>query len=675
MSTKLVTQKQKLHLARQLLESISEVSNSAYYVFTSNHVPRNSLSIPDIEESMYETQFEPYRNMQFGKRISSNDAIFVIRNIPYEANVIYTMYDEQDDNLLDSDYYVIVNASSYYHIFKVLDNNRGGYSTIEPNFVHISGSNTAVYQTSDGYRWKYMYSVSSTEKDKFSTDDWFPLIANTTVKEEAVGGAIDIIKIDGSGLGYHNYLSGTFSSNELKVGGNPKLYKISNNSINQTNGFYTGCLLYLSTGTGSGQYETVTNYYTNANGNFIEIEQEFEIVPTNGTTWQINPRVNIKGVGKSVVNAVARALVNAYSGNSIYRIEMLNRGSGYEYAIANVVANSVLNITVPAILRPIRSPYGGHGFDAASELGCHSLMFSVKFSNSELGTIPTNNIFQQIGVMKDPIFSDIDFVISSSNGSFLTNEPIYVINPIRIETNATVNTTSSFVTLAGADFQNQFKADDFIYLNSSNGTSHMLTKVRNVINSSTINVISNVFFSCTETIVYHANVTSNAVFSSQSNATLIRVSNGQGIFQSNNKLMGYLSGGKAVVNSVFRSGVNKDFNTFVQMHKMVGTLTSGSFTENEYIYQGNSLIDANATSILHSFELSGGILTIYTTNQLGKFKTGTIIGSQSLATATINNIYNPEINEGSGEIIFLENISPVERQDDQTETIQVTFNF
>lgn len=675
MATKKLTERYKLHLARQMIESISELSNTAYYVFASDHIPREVSEIPVIDDDLDSTLFSPYSNMQFGKRVGANDSVLVVRNIPYVSNTVYAMYDDTDEDLIDKDFYVVVNASSYYHVFKCLDNNFEVPSTVEPNFAHITGSNTEVYQTSDGYRWKYICTASANENLKFGTDAFFPYIANSTVSSSAVAGAIDVIKVDGTGGGYHNYLEGSFSAAGIRVSGDPLLYRLSNSTIQQTNGFYTGCILYLSTGTGAGQYATITDYFTNGNGSFAYISSEFATTPVNGTTWQVNPAVIIKGNGRNIVNAVARALVNASASNSIYRVEMLNRGSGYDYATANVIANSVVDVLLPAELRVIRSPYGGHGYDGAVDLNANAVMFSVKFSNSETNTITTSNKFQQIGVLKDPVFSEVDFVISSSNGTFLPSEKIYKIDPIRIATNGTVTTTSSEVTVAAADFTNQLAAGDFVYLKSSNGTSHMITTVHDVVNSSVINISSNCFFACTETLVYLGNVSSNAVFSSQPNSTVISVTSVSGVFTTSDIIVGNSSGGHAVISSVKRNGVTKDFNTFVQMNKLVGTLSSGSFVENEIIYQGSSLASANVTAVVHSSNVDGGVLTIYTTNQTGPFAVGEVIGANSLSVASISTVYKPEIIEGSGEIIFLENISPVQRQGNQSEIVQINFSF
>lgn len=674
MATNAVTQKAKLHIARQMIESVSEVANTAYYVFAADHIPRTTSAVPDLTFDHHTLQVDPYRGMQFGKRVAANDVSLVIRYVPYESNVVYTMYDDEDEDLADSDYFVVVNASSFFHVFKCLDNNRGANSTVEPNFAHIQGSNTFLYQTSDGYRWKYMYTVSASVKDKFNTEDWFPFVANADVSGNAVAGSIDIIKVDGTGGGYDNYLSGTFQSTQIRVGGIPTIYEISNSSIHQNNGYYTGCLLYLSTGTGAGDYARVTNFYSNSTGNYVVIDEAFTTTPTNGTTWQLNPEVRVTGFGQTV-NVVARALVNASASNSIYRVEVLERGQGYRYATANVIANSVVDVPLPAEVRPIISPYGGHGFDAASELGCSGIMFSTKFNNTESNTITSTNFFQQVGILKDPKFANVQVNISSSNGSFITNETVYKLNAIRVGTNATINTTSTTLTLASADFENQFAANDYIYLKASNGTSHMLTRVVDVTNSSTITLAANGYWACTETMVYVANVTSNAIFVSQPNTSLINFANVMGVFQSNDTFIGYSSGGFGIVNNVSRGGVTKTFDTFNQMTKLVGTSSSGTFSNNEYVYQGSSFTTANATARLHTANIVGGVLTLYVTEQTGTFTTGTVIGANTLAVASITTVYEPDIIPESGEIIYLENISPVTRQNNQTETVRINFTF
>jgi hypothetical protein len=55
------------------------------------------------------------------------------------------MYDDQDQYLNLKNFYSIVKASSFYHIYKCLDNNGNTASTITPDISHIVGSNTDLY--------------------------------------------------------------------------------------------------------------------------------------------------------------------------------------------------------------------------------------------------------------------------------------------------------------------------------------------------------------------------------------------------------------------------------------------------------------------------------------------------------------------------------------------------
>jgi hypothetical protein len=64
-------------------------------------------------------------------------------------------------------------------------------------------------QTSDGYKWKYMYTIPGGLKQKFFTKDWMPVVDDLSVKASAVDGRIDIVQIANTGTGYNNGLACT----------------------------------------------------------------------------------------------------------------------------------------------------------------------------------------------------------------------------------------------------------------------------------------------------------------------------------------------------------------------------------------------------------------------------------------------------------------------------------
>jgi len=671
--TKLVTRRNRLNAIEQIVESISEPANTVYYVFVGDHTEHANSELQPVYDNT-NTWISSYRNMIFGKRLEETDLKVMVRNVPYQSNTIYDKYDDSDTMLYTKDYYVVVNAVSNYHIFKCMDNNNDAQSTIEPNFAHISGTNTFIYQTNDGYRWKYMYTVDSANVVKFETDDWFPVIANTDVSGNAVAGAIDIILVEGEGKGYDNYSFGTFNVGDIKVNGDETLYGLSNSVASSVNGFYTGCSLYLSAGTGSGQYVTITDYYSNSDGKYMATNTGFSTVPDGTTEYQIYPSVEIIGDEVQTVNAVARALVNSLASNSVYRTEMLNRGAGYEYISTSVVANSVVGVLSNSIIRGVYGPYGGHGYDAAEELGAQRLSFTLTFANTESNTITVNNYFQQIGIIRDPLFANVQVDMATVNGSFIADEWVCKIDPVRFQMNCTTVSSSANLDCTDGLFDTQVATGDWLYIRSGDGLSHQLVTVDSVVDNTQIVLTDAANFSCTENWVYQANINGNS-YVMTSNSSTVWLTNVSGQFVPGDFIIGKSSGAFANIDQIFRNGDSKLYDTFQNMYKYEGTLTGGSFDENEVVYQ-YSLDTANA--LLHSAVSNGGTLTVYTTNQVGQFVTdgaGSVIGSNSGATSTFDSGYSPELVFNSGDILFLQHIEQITRSANTNETFQIIFEF
>ena len=94
-------------------------------------------------------------------------------------------------NLFDATFYVLNSANNVY---KVLDNNGNAQSTVEP-----TGTSTSILTTGDGYKWKFMYSLSASQQVNFLSTDFMAVATDSTVSSAAVDGAINIIKIKTAG--------------------------------------------------------------------------------------------------------------------------------------------------------------------------------------------------------------------------------------------------------------------------------------------------------------------------------------------------------------------------------------------------------------------------------------------------------------------------------------------
>lgn len=641
---------------------------NACYLFVGDHTNHPNTTIGFVNNDVTDSNINPYLQMIMGKRLTVSNFVPAILNYPYIANTVFAMYDDQDLNLSNEIYYTIVNQGGTSYIYKCLDNNQGNTSTVQPDFSQITGSNTILYQTADGYRWKYMYTVDTTTASNTATATYFPLLPNTTVMGSATAGAIDVCKVILGGSLYNNWTFGTFKTTDLTIGGDPTLFNLSNNQISTTNGYYNDCVLYLTSGPAIGQFAVVNNYFTNSVGNFIRLVNSFPITPTNGTTFQIYPQYRIQGKGTEIQQPIARALVNSTSSNSIYRIEVLQRGIGFSNIISSFVsANSIVGVSVNAIVRPILPPPGGHGFNQGVELGANNLIIWGNLNDTESNTILAINQYQQIGLLYNPTFSNAHLTLSFASFPFNPNELVYLINPLQVQASANVASGNNYLQATTGAFQNQFVANQQLLLVGANSNFSQLVVVNNVVNATYLNLTSNVNFSCTNVVVYNPNIYGNCYVGTINSLTDLYVVNCSPTIATGAQLVGSISGAYAIISTVARNDVSKSTNTFIQLNKYSITTISGSFIPNEVVVQ------SNVTALYHSSNAT----TLYLSNLNGVIGlSGTnLIGQTSGAIAQVTKVYPQELLFSTGEILYVENISAITRQPNQTEAFRLVMNF
>jgi hypothetical protein len=160
------------------------------------------------------------------------------------------------------------------------------------------------------------------------------------------------------------------------------------------------------------------------------------VILTNRGNGYSNTNTTIQVTG-SGTGANVTANVNA-AGN-VQSITLNARGSGYLRQNTQVrVVGSGANSTIRMVL----SPYGGHGFNPARELGANTVMISVKVGDvdsSEGGTITANNDFRQIGLLMRPHKYGEDVAVTAASANIavrmvtqivLTSGPSYLKDEI-----------------------------------------------------------------------------------------------------------------------------------------------------------------------------------------------------------------------------------------------------
>ncbi len=241
----IVTNKFRLNNAEQFYESFSEASTS-FYLFVGRPQPWTATtpygggtdSAPPTPLDNVDDEYMYFRDMQAAKRIASADIQYAIPRHNWTSGTIYDYYRgdygaqwsstasdivktvNNGTNLWASTtlFYVL---SSTNNVYKCMSNNGGVASTVEP-----SGTSNAEYSTGDGYVWKYMYSLTTTQITDFLTADFMPVATNATVAAAAalINGAVTQYKVMRGGSGYTN---GTYNNQTLRGDGSAATFNLT----------------------------------------------------------------------------------------------------------------------------------------------------------------------------------------------------------------------------------------------------------------------------------------------------------------------------------------------------------------------------------------------------------------------------------------------------------------
>ena len=249
----IITNKFRLNNAEQFHESFSEPTNNIYYLGIGRPQAWGTLtradgrtdyegtdSNPTTPGDTVVNEFYTFDELTAAKRITGSDISFVIPRRNWTSGTVYDIYRHDygeyttgststritstsgATTLLDSTFYVL---SSDRNVYKCLNNNNGATVSDEP-----TGVSTTPITTTDGYIWKYMYTLSAAQQSNFLSTDFMAIATNANagtdhlnVISNAVDGAIDIIKIKSAGSGGTN---GTFSNISIRGDGTGGLCEV-----------------------------------------------------------------------------------------------------------------------------------------------------------------------------------------------------------------------------------------------------------------------------------------------------------------------------------------------------------------------------------------------------------------------------------------------------------------
>lgn len=585
----LITNYLRRQSAQQFIDRI-DAGSDVYYVFVGRpNAFTDDETPPQPYQTVEQVNINSYSEMIAGKKVTSSDVKLMVPRYDWTANTVYDVYSHTDQDLYNKQFFVVVNEGINHAVFKCIGNNNGNPSTIPPDLYATSPQDT-VYETADGYQWKFLFNIPDTTFKRFATAGFIPVVPNANVTANAVSGSIDYVDVTYQGSNYNSFGAGVIQISA--VNGNARVFQVEATKSANTD-FFKNCAFKITSGTGAGQQRTISEYIVSGSLRNVVVDTPFDILPDVFSTYEISPAVVITGDGSGFVG---RGLVNTASGNSIYKVEVTNPGNNFTYTSLSILANTG-GVSNAALMTPIISPKGGHGADVAAELGARHMCISVTLNSDDPDNddrIVDENDYRTIGLIKNPLFSNVVIDYTNETQAFLDGDII-----TQADTGASgevVSVTTSSLTL-------------------TNVSKYFAT------GNSSVNKIESD------------------------------------------------SGAEAEV-----SAVDSPTTYIDQTYRLIIDNVTGTFQEDENVFQGG-----NANGVMYF--ANSTVMKI--TSKKGVFNTSddvvgiveTVSGSTSGSTAKITDVRSGDLVPRSGEVMYLENIKPITRYNQQSETLKLILQF
>lgn len=173
----------RIYTAQKFLEGLfqTQLSDNNLFLWIGKIIPWSNDSNPDQPNDTDSSRSLEFPDMLAIKKVSPSDASLVIPRINWTSSTVYSQYNfigaldsgngiryDQFEPLTGTNLFYVLTTDN--NVYKCIGNNSGAASSVMP-----TGKSTSNITLSDGYIWKFMYSLNSTDIQKFLTDSWIPI--------------------------------------------------------------------------------------------------------------------------------------------------------------------------------------------------------------------------------------------------------------------------------------------------------------------------------------------------------------------------------------------------------------------------------------------------------------------------------------------------------------------
>lgn len=400
----IITHQLRKAIAEAIYDDIFSRRNNYYYFFGRY---LDSETVPFEPETSLEYEQTVRNHIVAAKKIYISDVSYVVPRFNWTSGVAYEKYNTLLDGIVTEadgpQFYVYDDVN--YRVYKCIDNNNGGMSTVRP---FSTDAFDVTYD--DGYVWRYLYSLPTSIRTKFLTTTHLPVFTAHQNRYYSDGGIGDITIVKSGS----NYTQSTSIIDVFGDGTGAVLEPVIVNGQlgdiivkNPGRDYTTAVISITDSGNGSGAAAVVE-----LNAGDLDSDQalvELLTVPgTVDTAEVLSPgsgylSATVKVIGDGT-GATAEAVI---VGETIDKIIINNKGEGYSWASLIITPQANPAITSEATTRVNVSPYRGHGKNAVDELFADQLMLYSNISSNRLADFDVVSPYAQFGIIKN--ISNLDY--------------------------------------------------------------------------------------------------------------------------------------------------------------------------------------------------------------------------------------------------------------------------
>lgn len=212
----IITTKFRYQSATNLLNALGgngSQGSESYYLFIGRSFPWAVDTSPPLPQDRLSEENDAMQNMIALKKLTPTYLSHCVPRYNWISGASYSEYDDQDFALTSKQYYVVTDDLNVYKCIKA----GSGASVVKPTGTLP----TMPAPGGDGYQWKYMFTLTGADVNKFLTSAFFPVkklsVDDTSlqwpVQQAAIDGGIHRIKVISGGSGYTSKPTVTITGN------------------------------------------------------------------------------------------------------------------------------------------------------------------------------------------------------------------------------------------------------------------------------------------------------------------------------------------------------------------------------------------------------------------------------------------------------------------------------